>query len=60
MLCNRSPRLWKKVQKVDNNKDKEVKRSARNDRRSFVEELARKAECAAGRGEMCVVYKIAK
>ena len=37
-----------------------MKRSARSDKRSYIEELADKAEQAAARGEMTVVYKITK
>ena len=37
-----------------------MKRSARSDKRSYIEELAVKAEKAAARGEMSVVYKITK
>jgi len=37
-----------------------VKKSARSDKRSFVEGLAAETECAAGRGELSTVYKITK
>ena len=41
-------------------KDKEVKRSARRDKRVFVEELANEAETAAAIGDLNTVYKITK
>ena len=37
-----------------------MKKSARNDKRSYVEGLAAEAESAAARGEMSTVYKITK
>ncbi|XP_035677191.1 uncharacterized protein LOC118416215 [Branchiostoma floridae] len=42
------------------NKDKQVKRSARRDKRAFVEDLATEAEQAATRGELSTVYRITK
>ena len=41
-------------------KDKEVKRSAGRDRRTFVDNLAHEAEQAASHGVMSTVYKITK
>ena len=41
-------------------KDKEVKKSARRDKRSFVEGLAAETECAAARGGLSTVHKITK
>ena len=38
----------------------EVKKSARSDKRSFVEGLATEAECAAARGELSTVHKITR
>ena len=38
----------------------EVKKSARNDKRAYVERLAAEAESAAARGELSTVYKITK
>ena len=46
------------VRKAYQSKDKEVKRSARSDKRSYIEELADESEQAAGRGEMSIVYKV--
>ena len=40
--------------------NKEVKRSIRNDRRNFVEDLARQAEEASGRGDAKELYSITK
>ena len=60
LLNTKSPRLQEQVHKAYESKDKEVKRSARSDKRSYIEELADKAEQAAARGEMSVVYKITK
>jgi len=45
---------------VPNQRDKEVKKSARNDKRSYIEGLAAEAESAAARREMSTVYKITK
>ena len=60
MLSTKSARLQQQVQKAYKGKDKEVKKSARNDKRSYVEGLAAEAESAAARGEMSTVYKITK
>ncbi|KAL9958972.1 hypothetical protein ACROYT_G036051 [Oculina patagonica] len=59
-LSPKSLRVQQQVQKAYKMKDKEVKKSARNDKRAFAEELAGEAECAAARGEMNAVYKITK
>ena len=58
MLSTKSSR--QQVQEGYKGKDKEVKKSARNDKRSFVEGLAAEAKCAAGRGEQSTVYKTTK
>ncbi|CAJ1081153.1 uncharacterized protein LOC106154262 [Xyrichtys novacula] len=60
MLNTKSLRLQKQAQEAYENKDKEVRKSARSDKRAFVEMLACKAEWAAARGEMTVIYKITK
>ena len=44
MLGAKSARLQQQVQKAYKGKDKEVKKSARNDKRSYVEGLAAEAE----------------
>ena len=60
LLNTKSPRLQELVQKVYKNKDKEMKKSARTAKRSYIEDLAKEAEEAAARGEMNVVFKITK
>ena len=60
MLSTKSPRLQQHVQKAYKGKDKEVKKSARSDKMSFVEGLAAEAECVAARGVLSTVYKITK
>ena len=54
MLSTKSTKLQQQ------GKDKEVKKSARNDKRAYVEGLAAEAESAAARGELITVYKITK
>ena len=51
-------RLKEQVQTACKNKDKEVKRSARSDKRAFIDELAGEAEQAAARRDLSAVYKI--
>ena len=60
MLSTKSTRLQQQVQKAYKGKDEEVKKSARNDKRAYVEGLAAEAESAAARGELITVYKITK
>ena len=60
MHSTKSSRLQQQVQEAYKGKDKEVKKSARSDRRSCVEWLAAEAECAAARDELSIVYKITK
>ena len=60
MLNTKSPRLRAQVQNEYKIKECEVKKSARNDKRNFVDQLAREAEDAANRGELSTVYKITK
>ena len=60
MLSTKSARLQQQVQEAYKGKDKEVKKSARNDKRSYVEGLAADAESAAARGELSTVYNITK
>jgi len=59
-MSSKSARLQQHVQKGYKGKDKKVKKSARNDKRSYVEGLAAEAESAAARGEMSTGYKITK
>ena len=60
MLSTKSARLQKQVQEAYKGTNKEVKKSARNDKRSYVGRLAAEAESAAARGELSTVYKITK
>lgn len=59
MLSTKSLRLQEQIQQAYKSKNK-VKRSARKDKRSFIEEMANEAERATARGEMGIVYKITK
>jgi hypothetical protein len=56
----KSPRLLERAKEDYRNKDKEVKKSARRDKRAFIEEVAEEAEQAARRGDMGTVYKTTK
>ena len=56
LKTNKLRRLKEQVQKVDENK--EVKRSGRTDKRSFVEELPDEAGQAAVREVMSAVWRI--
>ncbi|CAG2206050.1 unnamed protein product [Mytilus edulis] len=58
--ASKSNRLKTKLQSDYRDKDKEVKKGAKNDRRNYVEELANEAEEASKRGELSVVYKITR
>ncbi len=60
MLNSKSQWLLEKSKMSYKNKDREVKRSARRDKRVFVEHLASKAEKAAAYGKLGIVYKITK
>ena len=60
MLSTKSPRLQQQVQEAYKGKDMEVKKSARSDKRSFVEGLAAEAESAAVRGDLSTIYKFTK
>ena len=56
----KSERLKKRLHIQYSELNKLVKKSARNDKRKYIDELASKAETAASRQEMSVVYKITK
>ncbi|XP_033109873.1 craniofacial development protein 2-like [Anneissia japonica] len=56
----KSARLKERFTKTYKSKDKDVKRSARKDKRHYVETLADRAEEAAAMGNMNEVYKITK
>ncbi|XP_013384015.1 uncharacterized protein LOC106154262 [Lingula anatina] len=60
LLDSKSPRLVEQVRAAYKSKDKKVKKSARSDKRAFVEKLASEAEQAAAQGDMGTVYKITK
>ena len=60
LLNAKSPRLVERAQKEYDDKNKEVKKSARRDKRAFMEEIAEEAEQAAYRGDLGTVYKITK
>lgn len=59
-LNTKSSRVKEPMQKDYGGKDKEVKRSARKNKRSFVEERAEEAEKAAIRDGFSTVYKFTK
>ena len=60
LLTTKSQRVHDLVEQEYKNKDKEVKKSARNDKRTHVEEMANTAEQAAIRGEMSTVFRITR
>jgi hypothetical protein len=60
MINTKSIRLQEQLKATYTAKDKEVKRSAGRDRRTFVDNLAHEAEQAASHGVMSTVYKITK
>lgn len=57
MLSTKSPRLKLQAKQAYKAKDREVKKSAKRDKRSFVEGLAKEAETAAARGDLSTVFK---
>ncbi|KAL7388229.1 hypothetical protein ABVT39_009511 [Epinephelus coioides] len=59
-LNTKSQRLLEKAKMAYKNKDREVKRNGRRDKRGYVENLASKAEKAAAYGNLGTVYKITK
>lgn len=60
LLNTKTTRLQNQVQADYRVKDKEVKKSARQDKRAFIDKMADEAEQAAARGELSIVYKITK
>ena len=60
ILNTKSKRIQECLQKEYSSKDKEIKRSARQDKRAYVDKLAEKAETAAQKGELSTVYRITK
>ena len=60
MLDPKSSRLKERAAVQYRDKNKQVKRSARNDKRQYVEQLAEKAEKAAEQKDMRTVYQITR
>ena len=60
ILNTKSERIQERLQKEYSSKDKEIKRSARQDKRAYVDKLAEKAETAAQKSELSTVYRITK
>ncbi|XP_063408909.1 uncharacterized protein LOC134692390 [Mytilus trossulus] len=59
-MPKKSKRLQDQLQLTYRAKDKGVKRSARKDKRQYLEDLSKEAEKAAILGELSTVYKITK
>ena len=60
LLTIKSPRLKERLSREYSQKDKEVKRSTRVDKRTYIENLAEDAEAAARRKDMKSLYQITK
>ena len=60
ILNTKSKRIQERLQKEYSSKDKEIKRSARQDKRAYIDKLPEKAETAAQKGELSTVYRITK
>ena len=60
LLSSNSPRLKAKFAEAYKAKNTEVKKNARKDKRSYVNQLAEEAERAASHGDMSTVYRITK
>ena len=60
ILNTKSKRIQELLQKEYSSKDKEIKRSARQDKRAYADKLAEEAETAAQKGELSIVYRITK
>ncbi|XP_061164954.1 craniofacial development protein 2-like [Saccostrea echinata] len=60
LIDAKSPRLKDRAAALYRKKDKEVKKSARRDRRYYMEQLAEEAQEAAERKDMKTVYQITK
>ena len=60
MLNAKSSRQIERTQQEYKNRDRELKRRARKDKRNFIEKLASEAEEAAEKREFSTVYKITK
>ncbi|CAG2222390.1 unnamed protein product [Mytilus edulis] len=60
VLSTRSSRLNEQTQKEYSEKDKEVKKRARKDKRNHLEKRPEEAEKAAARSDLSIFYKITK
>ena len=60
ILNTKSKRIQERLQKEYSSKDKEIKRSARQDKRAYGDKLTEKAETAAQKSELSTVYRITK
>ncbi|KAI0234485.1 hypothetical protein LSAT2_015232, partial [Lamellibrachia satsuma] len=60
LLTTKSPRLKERLSREYSQKDKEVKRSTRIDKRTYIGNLAEDAEAAARRKDMKSLYQITK
>ena len=60
MLSAKSPRLKERIEGEYRSKDKEVKKSARKDKKDYVEKITTEAEEAARKRDMKTVYQTIK
>ena len=60
ILNTKSKRIQERLQLEYSIKDKEIKKSARHDKRADVDNIAIKVETAAERGEMSKFYRLTK
>ena len=60
ILETKSPRLKERITKEYREKEKEIKTSARRDKRNRIEKPAEKAEEAANKGDIATLYKITR
>ena len=60
MNAVRSERIKERLRKENSDRDKEVKKSMRRDKRTWTDDLAKEAEKAAQTGNMKNVYDITK
>ncbi len=60
LLTTKSPRLKERMETAYKKKDKEVKYSARKDKKDYIDQLTEKAEQAARKKDMKTVYNITR
>ena len=60
LLSAKSPRLKENLKRTYSEQDKEVKKSAKKDKKDYIERLATDAEEAAARQDMGTLYRISK